>query len=380
MVKGLTPGLLEIGKIKIGIKGKMIESAQGNKFQPPKKLDHFVVTTTKKGEDGNYIEDEEIKNIFGLEKDSEIKSIPVRLLYNDPDLNFPTRYASYNGGKLTCSGDGEKAITAMDRQIECPCKKLDNAYQGKDKCKINGTLSVIIDNTNKFGGCHKFRTTSFNTCSSILGSMAIIKHATGGILAFLPLHLTIQPKTTTIPTTGGTTTIYVVSLIYPGNVSELQQAAFEMATEKRQYLLAMKEIENKAKSDNPFSSEDEKEIVEEFYPEAVDISCGEPKIKEVSEVIEVKPASEEIITIPAEVVLEKSATETEAKIKPEPVPVKFGGFQEDFVECYKGYEVKNDVATWKAGLAKFGFEKAGQITDPETARKVLAELNYDIPF
>ena len=46
MIKGLTPRFAEVGKIKIGGKGKQTTSANGKKFNPPVRFDHFVVTTT----------------------------------------------------------------------------------------------------------------------------------------------------------------------------------------------------------------------------------------------------------------------------------------------------------------------------------------------
>src|SRR4051812_12962875 len=43
MVRNLRPGLPERGKIKIGVKGEVRKSKGGNEFQPPQKLDHFVI-------------------------------------------------------------------------------------------------------------------------------------------------------------------------------------------------------------------------------------------------------------------------------------------------------------------------------------------------
>ena len=46
-IKNLTPGLVERGKIKIGMKGAARQSRSGNTFQAPQKLDHFIVTATE---------------------------------------------------------------------------------------------------------------------------------------------------------------------------------------------------------------------------------------------------------------------------------------------------------------------------------------------
>lgn len=273
-VKGLTPGLLEVGKIKIGKKGAMITSAKGNDFRPPEKLDHFIITTNEKREDGDYIIDENLTNFLTtsgatsndnpalLNDKNQIIGIPIRLMFNDVDRNFPTRYASYVSGRLACSGDGQKATTIDGRTVDCPCERLNPGYKGVDKCKINGVLSCIIDGVDIFGGCHKFRTTSRNTCQSIIGSMMAIQMATSGVLAFLPLTLIIQPKNTTTGD-GQNVKVYVVSVVYLGDVNALRKTAAEMIKEKHHYVGLIEQ------EPQPFESENDTDIIEEFYPEAV---------------------------------------------------------------------------------------------------------------
>src|SRR3954464_7329989 len=105
-IKNLFPQLPERGKIKIGKKGPVRQSGGGRDFQPPVKLDHFIVTSLTRGEDGNFLPDKAIMDKLGP-KPTEI---PIRLIYDDPTLNFPTRYACYIGRALWCSGDGEVAV------------------------------------------------------------------------------------------------------------------------------------------------------------------------------------------------------------------------------------------------------------------------------
>lgn len=287
-VKGLAPSLMECGKIKIGIKGKEIESSTGTKFRPPQKLDHFILTTNEKDENGDLVMDEALiaqlkanAKVPGsgviVNKNGDLTGIPIRLLFDDIDLNFPTRYASYVGGKCGCTGDGEKAKTRDGRTVACPCECLNPEYAGKDKCKANGALSVIIDGINFFGGCHKFRTTGMNSVSNILASMAAIKAVTGGKLALLPLTLMVQPKSTTIPSSGQSTTVYVVSIVFLGDVAKLRETALGMHKEKAQYLLSMDNIEEEARKSAAFLDDDEKDIAEEFYPETIEVKSGEVK-------------------------------------------------------------------------------------------------------
>lgn len=251
MVKGINPSLIEIGKIKAGIKGEEVTSASGATFRLPQKLDHFLVCTNEKDDQGNYLQDKELMDrlLAGKEK---LVEIPIRLLSDDIDWNFPTRYASYVKGRCACSGDGETAkMLGVDTPIKCPCQKLQSG-----DCKINGTLFCVIDGIEIFGGVHVFRTTSMNTCKSILGSLQAIKIVTGGHLSFLPLNLIIHPKSTVIPSTGQPTKIFVVSVIYKGSVEKLRKHALEMAKTEHQYLIELKGIE-------PFTDAD----ADEFYPE-----------------------------------------------------------------------------------------------------------------
>lgn len=286
-VKGIMPGLLEIGKIKIGIKGEWVESQTGVKFRPPKKLDHFVITTNERNENGDYLVDTElVEKLKADDKakvnaDGNLVGIPIRLLYNDTDLCFPTRYVCYKGAKIAWySNDGITMHTRDGREVPFNPQLVDPDYQGEDKGKINGVLSVIIEGAETFGGCWKFRTTSINTVKSILGSLSVIKHATGGRLAFLPLMLTVQPKSTVIPGTGAPTTVHIVSVVFQGSVEALQQKAITMARENAQYLIEMQKVEDEARKivdeAEVLTPEEEKEVAEEFFPESVEQKGAEP--------------------------------------------------------------------------------------------------------
>jgi hypothetical protein len=286
MIKGLTPSLPERGKIKIGMKGAAITSKRGNEFQPPQKLDHFIVTTLQRGHDGNFIPDETLMSRLGP-KPTEI---PVRLLYDDPALNFPTRYACFIGRALWCSGDGEVATrlteTAQEmttptpriepREVSCPCPRSDPSYDRRDKCKMNGSLSVLIEGAGGVGGVWKFRTTSYNSIVGIMSSLGFLWRVTGGVLANIPLKLRVQPKQATAPD-GSQVTVYIVSLEFDGDISGLQTIAHGIALDRAKTRVSIEHIEEEAKrllalappANVPLPGDDADDIVEEFYPEQV---------------------------------------------------------------------------------------------------------------
>ena len=179
MIKNLTPRLPEMGGIRTGTKGEEVVSGDGKKWRLPKRLSHYLITTPERDEKGTLILDTDLMESLKhsdkaiVDADGNLTGIPIRLLYNDISLNFPTRYACYTGNKCVCSGDGEKAKTRDGREVKCPCKQLEPTYEGKDKCRANGRLTCIIDGASMFGGCYVLRTTSINTVKQILGSLLL---------------------------------------------------------------------------------------------------------------------------------------------------------------------------------------------------------------
>jgi hypothetical protein len=268
----------------------MVKSKDGNEFRLPQKIDHFRIVKNERDENDDYILDDQIIEVIKdnpaavYDKEMNIIGIPIRLLYNEIDLVFPTQYVSYVNGKLSCSGNGIKGATRDGREVACPCKRLDGAYTGKDKCKISGTLSCIIEGCN-VGGCYKFRTTSINSARYILSSLMLIKAATGGLLSFIPLRLVINPKKTIIPATGAPTTIYVVTVEFQGGIDQLQKKALEMGRERVNLIENMRDIEIEARkivSSDIDTDREEKEFAEEFFPENIEtteVISGKDSVK-----------------------------------------------------------------------------------------------------
>ena len=288
-IKNLLSGLAERGKIKIGNKGQKRTSANGNEFQAPQKLDHFLITTTARGGDGNFLRDVGLHNMLG---DKPVE-IPVVLLYDDIDLNFQTRYCSYVGRTAWCSGDGEQAERIREGGgrvlVPCTCERVEQTYKGQDKCKPNGKLSVIIQGAEVVGGVWVFRTTSFHTIRGILSSLALIQRITGGPLAGIPLMLTLAPKTVVDPTTNKNQTVYIVSLEFRGSMEKLQDKGYAALLTRQQHHVRIEAIEDDARrmlAANPHSfgapaPDEVDDDIDEFYPDtpeqAVDVEAqGEP--------------------------------------------------------------------------------------------------------
>ncbi len=329
MIKGLARQLNEAGKIKIGKKGDEIVSSKGTTFRPPVKLDHFIITTTEKDGNGDLVED---AALMGKVKEAgrgrvngnnDITGIPIRLLYDDNDLNFPSRLACYVNGILSCEGDGEvarKRIDNFEKDHSCPCNKFEPGYSGNDKCKANGTLTCVIDEAELFGQAHKFRTTSINSVKGILGGIELIKTATKGKIAGLPLMLVVDNKSTTIPGSGQQTVVQVVSICYRGSMADLRGECIQLLENEKKFLLGMDQLEKEAKANGAgviVEPDEEMEFQEEFYPDSASDSDS---------------ASDVIIDVEADEVVVKSdlADDTSGQVsvekqKPEPASPSIAG-------------------------------------------------------
>lgn len=282
-IKGLTPGLPERGKIKIGRKGDARESSGGKAFQLPQKLDHFVVTTLERGADGNFVRDEAIHATLG-EAPTEI---PVRLLFHDPELCFQSRLACYKGRTLWCTGDGQTAQrldAEMKRQpVPCPCERSAPGYEGKDVCKVNGTLSVLIDAAPAIGGVWKLRTTSYNTVVGMMSALSLIHKITGGVLANLPLTLALRPKAVASPTDGKAQTVYVAALEYRGSMDALREEGYRAAMALASQQRRIEHIEDEARvalTPQPgevLAGDDAADVVDEFYPDQAAAAVTAPR-------------------------------------------------------------------------------------------------------
>jgi len=274
-IKNLCPGLMERGKIKIGIKGKMTTSRSGKKFQLPQKLDYFRVTTTQRDDSGNFALDSSVHEMIG----DKPTRIPILLMYNDVSMNFQSRYVCFKGKRRWCSGDGESAMRLSNEGsgyvgTACPCERNEPEYEGQEVCKTSGTLSCMIAGIEQVGGCWKFRTTGYNSTISILSSLSLISSMTGGRLAGIPLDLVVGPKTGINPHTGDAVTIYVVWVEYAGTMEALREAGYQRALDEAKYNINMDQIEDRARKlisvDAQVISDDPDAHAEEFYPDEAD--------------------------------------------------------------------------------------------------------------
>jgi hypothetical protein len=208
----------------------------------------------------------------------------------------------------------------QDKPVSCPCLRLEANYTGKEKCKPNGTLQVLLQGVDRIGGVWKFRTTSWNSVNSIMSSLKLIQAITGGVLAGIPLKLVLSPKTVTIPGTGQNMIVYVVSLEFPGTEQELAKIGYDVAKRRADHKAKMDLIEaeaRKALEHLEETPEEMREVQEEFYPEGVIIEVQPEAAPESEPEPGQEPPTMPNPEAPPPVAGEKQ--ETPEKTLPEPV-------------------------------------------------------------
>ncbi len=307
-IEGFLPQLAEWGRIKIGGLGD--ERPKKNKpnetYRDPLKFDYIVITTMQRNEAGRLMADRNLMEILAKEGGPTIPGgpykglplideIPIRLLYDDIDLNFMTRYAFYQGSRCWCSGNGKTAQRLDEKdgnykEVQCPCERKEPLYTPPGgKCLIMGTLQALIEGTNRIGGVWKFRTRGWNSVNAILSSMIFMKTITGGPLAGILLHMVGYTKTATVPGTGKNVPIYVVSLEYRGTCKkhleigdgkslevpysgreELAELGYEISRKRIESGNMMKQIEDDARRTQVLpqaeSAEEQAQTAAEFSP------------------------------------------------------------------------------------------------------------------
>ncbi len=264
VIKGFVPQLKEIGKIKIGRKG---EKKTGSGYRLPEKFDHFEVVSLIRDANLNFVPDQIMQQLGNSPKE-----LNVMLLYNDPTLNFTTRYNEYKGGKCVCQGDGRTAkvlIPDKDGSSIIDCDPDTCPQFIAKKCKPNGILSVILTDSPRLGGVYKFRTTSYNSIRSILSSLFFLRSLTGGVLAMIPLKLTVAPMTVQPKDSQTAQTIYVVNIEFAGTAQQLLEQTVNVSKYQSIMRAQISELEATARLalTMPESEEESKEVQAEYYPE-----------------------------------------------------------------------------------------------------------------
>lgn len=269
MIKGLaiTPPIL--GRISIG---KIVEK---NGKRLPEKDDQFTITSQIQGKDG-WIKHPLDEQLRAKAPNQKLRTIPVRMIFNDPELNLRAEYTLFDRqtGRPVCIGNGETCQRQTNQGVEqhpCPSPELCPLAKGGN-CKPFGRLNVNLDESDELG-TFIFRTTGFNSIRTLAARLSYYHAASNGLLSCLPLQLTLRGKSTT---QSYRTPVYYVDLTLRDGVN-LQQA-IQMAKEIDQQSKAigfnqgaLDQMARQCFSNARFevNSEEGLDLVEEFYIDEV---------------------------------------------------------------------------------------------------------------
>ena len=284
MLKGLaiTPPVL--GRISIG---KVIER---NGKRLPEKDDQFTITSQVQGKHGwllHPLNDELRKG-----QEDKLRSIPVRLLFNEPELNFRADYMLFDrqSGRPLCVGNGEtcKRVT-QDGMQSLPCPSPDACPLAKGgACKPYGRLNVLIGDDDPLGS-FVFRTTGFNSIRTLAARLHYFQAISGNRVACLPLELRLRGKSTR---QSHCTPIFYVDLTVRGgmNMVEALQAANNLDEQRLSTGFDQNALDDAARrgfANGAFedSEEDRGALIEEFFTaESTEPPASTPNLVTINKV------------------------------------------------------------------------------------------------
>jgi len=275
MLKGLAITPPAVGRISIG---RVIER---NGKRLPEKDDQFTLTSQVQGRDGWLLHPLDEK----LRKEAEghkLRSIPVRLLFNDPGLNLRADYSLFDRatGRPVCVGNGETCRRMGKEGVTgLPCPGPEACAFAQGGCKAYARLNVVVgEGDDDALGSFVLRTTSFNTIRTLAARLAYFSAVSGGLLACLPLELKLRGKSTT---QSHRAPIYYVDLVIRSGLTLAQAIAQARELDEQRCAngfdqAALDEAARKGFANGAFEelAEDVPAVVEEFF---TDEERTEPK-------------------------------------------------------------------------------------------------------
>lgn len=212
---------------------------------------------------------------------AKLRSIPVRVLFNDPHLNLRASYTLFDRAtaRPLCVGDGQACKRVTHSGVEnLPCPGPDHCTLGiEGGCKLFGRFNVRIDHPENCSDAFStfvLRTTSVNTIRTLMARMQYLRAMSGDRLAFLPLQLRLRGKSTA---QSYRAPIYYVDLelrdgLEPAVAVLRASEAMQSAQAAGLDWVALESAAREGYAQGLFeeTDEDAPAVVQEFYPEPAD--------------------------------------------------------------------------------------------------------------
>lgn len=236
------------------------------------------------------------KNIEDIEPDSlelmntKLRSIPVKMLFNDPNLNMRAEYTCFEkGGRTLCRGNGQKAHRVNHneggRVEEVVCNPVSCVVGQENRCKPYTRLNLQIEGQEDELGTFMYRTAGWNSLRTLQSKLTYLHGLSNGKLAGLPLDLVIRGKSS--QQSMGTTFFYLDLVVRKGMslAAAVKQAhAFQKEWEEAGISRdafeehARQGIANGMFEDSP---DEVANVMEEFYPEIEDEAPSANSLREM---------------------------------------------------------------------------------------------------
>jgi hypothetical protein len=170
----------EVGKIKIGQRGKAYKDSGGGTSYIPEKLDHFIVTTMDRdGKEGAFLRDAAIHAAVGAEP----RQLYGTLMFPEIEENLHTEMCVYKGRRRQSSCDGETRVGRQGERDPCQSPNC--------PCKPYGRLHLQLDAAPHIGGYYVFRTHGWSSTNNLQTALEEI-HREFGTLYRAPVRLFMQ--------------------------------------------------------------------------------------------------------------------------------------------------------------------------------------------
>lgn len=268
--------LPEIGRIKIGVRDPQT--------RVPRRLDHFLLTFPYRDENNQLVVDRELmRRVAEMtgQHPNRITRLPIKFVFDDPDLNLQVWFSCFRGGTQWCFGDGRQAQRLRDDKqgrnlVPCPCERVEAEYSGSDRCKPYARLSCVIEGATRIGGVWVFRTTSWRSIRNLIATLQLYHRITGGVLSGIRFWLTLTPVRVLVR--GEPQRVYVVNVEYVPDdrrrdpVEELMEKGRRILEARIRHRVDIERLEREVRerlASLPYEEEAAlgDEIQEEFYPE-----------------------------------------------------------------------------------------------------------------
>jgi len=306
MLKGLAITPPVAGRISIG----RVTEKNGKRL--PEKDDQFTITSQIQHRQ-EWLLHPLNQTLRETNPEEKLRRIPIRLMFNDPVLNFRAEYSLFDRstGRPMCIGDGESCKRVTNEGIQTlPCPGADTCSLAQHSgCKPYGRLTVQIDdgeNTDSF----IFRTTGFNSIRTLYARLHYFSALSNNKLACLPLELRLRGKSTRM--SHGTAIFYADITLRSNMVMEEALASANALHQQRVAAGYNQEALDAAARhglSNGVFEEDEDDVaslVEEFYPE-------QPAHAEASSAIQEEHQSQPIHNL-ADKLQQKARSQTARKV------------------------------------------------------------------